>query len=200
MMMMKWSVDIETSVFYGVSFSLQIQCRSTLCVVRWSHSWLWHWKLAALKAVRASDGPASGWSAKWTGNVLRMLTVFSSIVSIANVSLISNTQLYTHFFGGWLITIFLIDESNIQLCFQLEEIYSEVLCAILHAIGDSELTEGSEDILNYVRNCFHLETEKHLELLEAVRQRSVNYLYKKIYKTVGYFFTQSNLFDWLSLS
>ncbi|KAL0270000.1 UNVERIFIED_CONTAM: hypothetical protein PYX00_007554 [Menopon gallinae] len=54
----------------------------------------------------------------------------------------------------------------------IEELYSEILFEILHNVGcDVESSEEQSEIINYLQQAFHLEDEKHLSLLEAVRAK-----------------------------
>lgn len=55
---------------------------------------------------------------------------------------------------------------------QIEELYSEILFEVLHNVGcDVESNEEQTQIINYLKEAFHLEDDKHNLLLDAARAK-----------------------------
>ena len=58
----------------------------------------------------------------------------------------------------------------------MEELYVEILYTILHMIGcDAEKTETAA-LVNHLQEAFHMEDEKHLQLLDIATMREEPYL------------------------
>ena len=54
-----------------------------------------------------------------------------------------------------------------------ENVYSEVLFSIVHAISFIDFPCGADDVLVYLRSSFQVSEERHQELLDGINQRSV---------------------------
>ena len=57
---------------------------------------------------------------------------------------------------------------------QAENVYSEVLFSIVHAISFIDFPSGADDVLVYLRSSFQVSEARHQELLDGINQRSVH--------------------------
>lgn len=60
--------------------------------------------------------------------------------------------------------------------FQIEELYVEILYTILHMIGCDADREETSRLVDHLREAFHMEQEKHEQLLDIATMREEPYL------------------------
>ena len=58
--------------------------------------------------------------------------------------------------------------------FQLDDLYVEILYTILHMIGCEVNQDEQVELILHLKNAFHIEEDRHRQLLETATMREVN--------------------------
>ncbi len=61
-----------------------------------------------------------------------------------------------------------------MIVFKVEELYVEIVYTVLHMIGCDAEREEQTDLVNHLREAFHMDPDKHKKLLDIAIMREVN--------------------------
>jgi len=75
----------------------------------------------------------------------------------------------------WLIFLWYPVDLYMRLCWQVEELYTEVLHQIVHNVGCDVVTKtDQEEVCALLKEAFKMDPEKHQQLLEIAQGREVS--------------------------